>query len=184
LDHQLRPILLKEALVCYKYSNELFASSILWRERWPFLKQLAVAGRDRLINENTALEHAIAFRASLHIQEARETLQDSLKRHPESILIREELIAILMDEAMLSPMNKTKILSQALEQIEQAKQTNGRLSVGSLAILGDLQEQFARWDAAAATYRKLAELTDDRSLKIKAESRLAIIMARTAESSP
>ncbi|QDU17454.1 hypothetical protein CA11_52960 [Gimesia maris] len=184
LDHQLHPILLKEALVCYKYSNELFESSILWRERWPFLKQLAVAGRDRLINENTALEHAIAFRASLHIQEARETLQDSLKRHPESILIREELIAILMDEAMLSPKNKTKILSQALEQIEQAKQTNGRLSAGSLAILGDLQEQFARWDAAAASYRKLAELTDDRSLKIKAESRLAIIMARTAESSP
>lgn len=183
-ENQLHPILLKEALACYKHANQLIDASIVWRERWPYLKQLAVAGRDRLVNDKAALKQAIALRAGLHIQEARETLQDSLKRHPGSIMIREELIATLMDEAMLSPKHKKKYLTQALDQLEQAKQTEGQLSAGSLALLGDLQEQFSRWNAAAETYRKLAGLTGDRALKIKAESRLAIILARTTESSP
>tara|TARA_R110002111_G_C6005549_1_gene373810 strand:- start:6858 stop:9623 length:2766 start_codon:yes stop_codon:yes gene_type:complete len=180
-DHSLRPMLLKEALACYEHSNKLISESILWRERWPYLEKLTIAGKNRLIDEKTALKIAISLRARLHIQEARETLQNSLKRHPESVLIREELIATLMDEAMLTPKNKSNILTQALDQLEQAKQKDGHLSAGSLVMLGDLQEQFARWDAATDSYRKLSALTNDRALKIKAESRLAIIMARTAE---
>jgi hypothetical protein len=180
-DADIKTALLQDALADFDRASQILATTAAWRQRWPYLADLAQAGHDRLASDEAAIRRAQALRGELRFADARDVLEETQRRHQESTAVRQELIGALVDEAQTSTDERQELLGRALEQAETAKRTNADLPTPALMQLAELRERAGRTAEAEEAYREVVEKSADRSERLRARSRLAILGVRQEE---
>lgn len=176
---KLRESILKDAASAYVHASKLTDESNAWKERWPYLADMIRASSDRLSSDKSAILQAEVLRKAMRISEAREVISKSLQRHPDSVLLREQLILALIDNATVSPSRESELLKEALDTLETVKASSNEMPTSTLLILGELRERFGNPKSAADAYREVNQRSVVKQEQLKARSRLASILARS-----
>ena len=170
-----------DALASFERVSVILRDASAWSERWPYLVSLSQTARDRLVNEESAVRQAKTLRAELRLTEARGVLEQARQRHPRSIILRQELVQALIDEAQLSPDKQQDLLVQALTQLEDEKTREPNLPTSTLFTLAELRERLGKEIEASQAYREVIDRSDNKTEKLKARSRLVVLQVRNPD---
>ncbi len=180
-DAPMRATLLTDSLASFERVSVILRDASAWSERWPYLVSLSQTARDRLVNEEAAVRQAKTLRAELRLTEARGVLEQARQRHPRSIILRQELVQALIDEAQLSPDKQQDLLAQALTQLEDEKTREPNLPTSTLFTLAELRERLGKEVEASQAYREVIDRSENKTEKLKARSRLVVLQVRNPD---
>ncbi len=134
---------------------------------------------ERLADPQYYLAQSRTLVSELRLNDARLLLDAGLRRHPDSILLRESLAQTLIDEADLRPTQSGELIGRAIEQLEALTSDPARDTSGSLLKLAGLLERTKDEVRAKPLYLQVADRATDPRQKLLARSRLAVLQART-----
>ncbi len=169
--------MLAQALAAQKQTEKLLQQSALLRDRYPQIVALNSKARERLTDPLSYVTAAQKLRREFRIAEATQLLNEGMRRHPDSQVLRNELIYCQIDEAELAEGGGQTQLTAALKQAQQEQQAGRFKDAKSYLTLGDLHERLGHQAEAVDAYKKALQAAPNEADRIKAESRLAVLTA-------
>ena len=165
--------ILQAALAANRAAQTVWSQNIVWRRRWPHLNPLLEEGIARLVSDAAALETVAQLRSELRLNEARQVLGQALRRHPDSVAVRDEFVRALVDESQVSPLQKRELLETALSQLTRQQSE----PVARTLLRAELCDRLGRHAEALTEYRTVVAMTApgdevDRAASVRARSRI------------
>ena len=155
-----------------------FADSSILPKTHPAEVELNRRAVQRLTEPEFYLAQSRTLISELRLNDARQLLDAGVRRHADSIPLREALAQTLIDEADLRPNQSKELIARAIEQLQALTADTTQDPSSSLMKLAGLLERTDDEARAQTLYRQVADRASDPRQRLLARSRLAVLQVR------
>ena len=159
-------------------ASRQFADSSILPKTHPAEVELNRLAVQRLTEPEFYLAQSRTLISELRLNDARQLLDAGVRRHPDSIPLREALAQTLIDEADLRPNQSKELIARAIEQLQALTADTTQDPSNSLLKLAGLLERTNDETRAQTLYRQVADRASDPRQRLLARSRLAVLQVR------
>lgn len=159
-------------------AKRLFDDSTILQRMRPSEVELNQLALRRLTEPDSYLTQSHELTSEFRLSEARKLLDAGIRRHPNSMKLREAYVQTLIDEADLRPEHFPKLVASAIEQLEKLTANTNQSDFSSLLKLAELYERTANEERAVPLYHRIVNHTTDQRQRLVARSRLTTLQVR------